>query len=57
MQFFPEPHFGKDPQNGGAIDYWLGEANESIELHIVDSHGDTIRTIKSKGKKGINRVM
>ena len=57
MQFFPEPHFGKDPKEGGAIDYWLAEANDKVKLHIVNSEGDTIRTIKHKGKPGINRVM
>jgi len=57
MQFFPEPHFGNDPPYGGAIDYWLLENNDDVKLHIVDSNGDTIRTLKHKGKKGINRVM
>ena len=57
MQFFPEPHFGKDPKEGGAIDYWLSEANDKVKLHIVNSAGDTIRTLKHKGKPGINRVM
>lgn len=57
MQFFPEPHFGKDPKEGGAIDYWLTEANDSIKLEIVNSAGEKIRTIKHKGKTGVNRVM
>ncbi len=57
MQFFPEPHFGTDPKPGGAIDYWLAEKNDSIRLHIANSSGDTIRTLKHKGKEGINRVM
>ncbi|MFT6807887.1 MAG: photosystem II stability/assembly factor-like uncharacterized protein [Saprospiraceae bacterium] len=57
MQFFPEPHFGKDPEEGGAIDYWLAEANDSVKLHIVNASGDTVRTLKHKGTPGINRVM
>ena len=57
MQFFPEPHFGQDPPYGGAIDYWLAEANDKVELEIVDADGNTVKTIKTKGKKGINRVM
>lgn len=57
MQFFPEPHFGNDPEEGGAIDYWLNAANDSVQLYITDLQGDTIRTLKHKGKPGINRVM
>ena len=57
MQFFPEPHFGTDPENGGAIDYWLAAANDSVQMHIVDNSGDTVRTLKHKGKPGLNRVM
>ena len=57
MQFFPEPHFGTDPQRGGAIDYWLAEANDNVKLHILNDQGDTIRTLKHKGKPGLNRVM
>ena len=57
MQFFPEPHFGNDPPYGGAIDFWLSEDNDKVKLHIVNSKGDTIRTIKAKGKKGINRAI
>ncbi len=57
MQINVESHFGTDPERGGAIDYWLAEKSDSIELHIVDVKGDTIRTLKQKGKSGINRVM
>ena len=57
MQFFPEPHFGKDPAEGGAIDYWLAEANDSIKLEIVNSSGEVVRILKDKGSPGINRVM
>lgn len=57
MQFFPEPHFGTDPEEGGAIDYWLSTANDSVQMHILNADGDTVRTLKHKGKPGVNRVM
>jgi photosystem II stability/assembly factor-like uncharacterized protein len=56
MQFFPEPSTGHNPPYGASINYWLKEKNDSIKLVIRDQKGDTIRTIKSKGKSGINRV-
>jgi len=56
MQFFPEPSFGKDPAYGASLHYWLKEKNDSVKVHIVDSAGDTVRTLKHKGKSGINRV-
>ena len=56
MQFFPEPHFGNDPADGGAIDYWLAESNDDMKLHISNANGDTIKTLKHKGKAGLNRV-
>ncbi len=57
MQFFPEPSFGKDPAYGASLNYWLSEKNDSVKIHLVDTDGDTVRTLKHKGKSGINRVM
>lgn len=57
MQFFPEPSFGKDPAYGASINYWLSAKNDSVKIHIVNTAGDTVRTLKHKGKPGINRVM
>jgi hypothetical protein len=56
MQFFPEPSTGENPPYGASINYWLKEKNDSIKLVIKNQKGDTIRTIKSKGKPGINRA-
>jgi photosystem II stability/assembly factor-like uncharacterized protein len=56
MQFFPEPSTGENPPYGASINYWLKEKNDSVKLVIKNQKGDTIRTIKSKGKTGINRV-
>ncbi len=56
MQFFPEPSWGVDPPTGASINYWIAEKNDSIQLHITNAAGDTIRTLKHKGKAGVNRV-
>jgi hypothetical protein len=56
MQFFPDASFGEDPQPGASINYWLNEKNDSVKLHITNIAGDTVRTIKHKGKPGLNRV-
>lgn len=56
MQFFPEPSFGNDPKYGASINYWLKDKSDSVKIHIVNSAGDTVRTLKHKGKSGINRV-
>ena len=56
MFMFDDPSAGTDPPPGASLNYWLDEdALDSIELSILDQ-GDTIRTIKHLGKKGINRV-
>ena len=56
MQFFPEPSTGKNPPYGASLNYWLKEKNDSVQLVIKNPAGDTVRTIKTKGVAGINRV-
>ncbi len=57
MQFFKEPSFGDDPPTGTSLHYWQGnESMDSVSLVIADAQGNTVRTIKHKGKPGINRV-
>jgi hypothetical protein len=56
MQFFPEPSFGHNPPYGASIHYWLKEKSDSVELVIKDKDGNTVKTLKEKGKPGINRV-
>ena len=57
MQFFKEPSFGDDPPAGTSLHYWQsGEVKDSVSLVITRENGDTIRTLKHKGKPGINRV-
>ncbi len=57
MQFFKEASFGDDPPAGTSLHYWQsGEVKDSVSLVIAKENGDTVRTLKHKGKPGINRV-
>ena len=56
MQFFPEPSTGENPPYGASLHYWLKEKDDSIKLVIKDKDGNTVRTLKEKGKPGLNRV-
>ncbi len=57
MQFFKEASFGDDPPAGTSLHYWqLEEMEEEVSLVITNEAGETVRTIKHKGKPGINRV-
>ncbi len=57
MQFFKEASFGDDPPAGTSLHYWQSkELEDSVSLEIANEAGKTVRTIKHKGKPGINRV-
>jgi photosystem II stability/assembly factor-like uncharacterized protein len=56
MQFFPEPSTGQNPPYGASIHYWLQKKSDSIKLIIKNQAGDTVKTIKTKGEPGINRL-
>ncbi len=56
LQMFPEASTGQDPPNGASINYWLKEKQDDIEIIITNQKNDTIKTIKDKGNKGINRL-
>ena len=57
MQFFKEASFGDDPPSGTSLHYWRSESmQDTVSITIADEKGKTIRTIKHKGKPGINRV-
>lgn len=57
MQFFKEASFGDDPPRGTSLHYWQSEElADSVTIMIANEKGETIRTIKHKGKPGINRV-
>ena len=56
MQFFPDASSGEDPPFGVPLSYWLKEENKSVKIDIVDAAGDTVRTMETAGKPGINRI-
>ncbi len=56
MQMFPEPSTGEDPPYGASINFWTNNDKDSVKLFITSATGDTVKTIKMKGKPGINRV-
>ena len=56
LQFHPELSAGHNPPYGASINYWLSKKNDSIRIYIKDSTGNVVRTLKTKGKSGINRV-
>ena len=56
MQIFPEPSFGQDPPTGASINYWAASDKDSVKIYITSANGDTVKTIKEKGKPGINRI-
>ncbi|HEU5217111.1 MAG TPA: hypothetical protein VFU23_00530, partial [Gemmatimonadales bacterium] len=52
-----DPSAGQNPPDGVPLDYWLkADTKDSVTLKIEDASGATVRTIKSKGSGGINRV-
>ena len=57
MQFFKEASFGDDPPAGTSLHYWQSkDMEDSVSLEIANEAGEVVRTIKQKGKPGINRV-
>jgi len=56
MQIFPEPSTGDDPPYGASINFWTNNDKDSVKIYITAAAGDTVKTIKMKGKPGVNRV-
>ncbi len=56
MQFFPEASSGQDPPYGASLNYWSAAEMDSVKIHILNTAGDTVRTIINKAKPSINRV-
>ena len=56
MQLFPEPSSGQNPPYGAPVNFWLKEKNDAVSMEIKNDAGEVVRTIKVKGKQGINRV-
>ncbi len=47
---------GQNPAYGADINVWLGKPGP-VKIEILGPDGDLIRTVSSKGEKGVNRVM
>ena len=57
MSMLDDPSKGDDPTFGASLSFWLAEASEdSVSLTIADAAGATIRTLKTPGKAGLNRI-
>ena len=55
LQILREASTGQDPPKGASINYWLNEAKD-VEIIITNQENETIKTIKEKGNKGVNRL-
>lgn len=56
---YDDPTTGEDPQYGASLDYYLKapvSGKDGVKLTILDSRGDTVRTLKGTNDAGINRV-
>jgi photosystem II stability/assembly factor-like uncharacterized protein len=55
---FYDPVQGSNPPYGAILDYWLkADAKDSLTITIANSAGETVRTLKTKGTAGVNRVV
>jgi hypothetical protein len=49
--------FAPNPEFGAAIDYYLRTApTGEVHLTVSDAHGNAVRTIKARGRAGLNRI-
>ncbi len=54
---FQDPTAGQNPPYGASINYYLTSEQDSVEIQILDSSGETVRTIDdAETEAGINRV-
>ncbi|UCC84264.1 MAG: sialidase [Gemmatimonadota bacterium] len=58
MYFWTDPSAGESPPYGASLNYWLGSEPEGdVKIRILDTAGDTIRTLDGTKHLGINRVV
>jgi photosystem II stability/assembly factor-like uncharacterized protein len=48
---------GENPANGALIDYWVRDANTSLQLTVHDSTGRLVQTLTPTATRGVNRVV
>ena len=52
-----DPTAGSNPAYGATLHYWLkDDARDTVKIEMTNSVGAIVRTLKSVGKAGINRV-
>jgi len=56
MQIFPEASAGADPPFGMPFNFWSSDKNDDVKIQITNDKGDTVKTLKVKAMKGVNRV-
>ena len=47
---------GQDPPYGADLNFYLAKPDKKVKIEILGADGKTIRTLKEKGKEGLNRV-
>ena len=55
LQMLKEASTGEDPPKGASINYW-SSSEKDVEIIITNQENETIKVIKEKANKGINRV-
>lgn len=48
---------GENPANGALIDYWVRDANTSVQLMVHDSTGRLVQALTPTATRGVNRVL
>jgi photosystem II stability/assembly factor-like uncharacterized protein len=51
-----DPADGENPPYGADIDYVLPKAESEVTLDILDAGGQVVRTLRSAGRAGLNRM-
>lgn len=46
---------GENPPYGGNIDYYLDQPSNNVQIAIADASGQTLRSVRVAGQKGLNR--
>jgi photosystem II stability/assembly factor-like uncharacterized protein len=52
-----DPTAGSNPKYGASLHFWLREAaTDTVKVELLDAQGAVVRTLKTKGAAGINRM-
>lgn len=50
------PYMGENPPNGADINFYLSKAAKEVQITIRDPNDELLRTMKTSGRAGLNRV-